>query len=104
MVVFKKESDDTMIDKDKFHMLNYIKKEEYVGSANGMRYMLKKKESENGIVLEATIWPEPFNYSKTPENKKQRNQFALDEEGFDSAVDWLNEQYEEQKELWDIVK
>ena len=32
-----------MIDYDHFHVLNYVKKEEYTGSMNGMRYMLKKK-------------------------------------------------------------
>ena len=32
-----------MIDKEKFHVLNYVKKEEYSASMDGMRYMLKKK-------------------------------------------------------------
>lgn len=35
-----------MIDKDKFHMFNYIKKEEYTGSMEGMRYMLRKKKGK----------------------------------------------------------
>ena len=37
-----------MIDKEKFNVLNYVKKEEYCGSMDGMRYMLKKKEKEEG--------------------------------------------------------
>ena len=60
-----------MIDKDKFHVLNYVRKEEYTGSMDGMRYMLKKKEKEDGSALEVIIWPEPYCFSKTEEEKKQ---------------------------------
>ena len=41
-----------MIDKEKFHVFNYVKKDEYTASMDGMRYMLKKKEKEEGSVLE----------------------------------------------------
>lgn len=61
-----------MIDKEKFHVLNYVKKEEYSASMDGMRYMLKKKEIEEGSRLEVIIWPEPYCYAKTPEEKKQQ--------------------------------
>ena len=37
--------DMAMIDKQTFHPLNYIKKEEYSGSMDGMRYLLKKVKS-----------------------------------------------------------
>ena len=47
-VFHKWENERKMIDKDKFHMFNYIKKEEYTGSMEGMRYMLRKKEGEEG--------------------------------------------------------
>lgn len=89
-----------MIDKEKFHVLNYIKKEEYIGSMEGMRYMLKKKAAEDGARLEAIIWPEPFCYGKTPEQKKQRQEFPLNEEGLGQAVDWMNGQYKTQGGLW----
>lgn len=92
-----------MIEKDKFHMLNYIKKEEYTGSMDGMRYMLRKKEGENAG-LEVIIWPEPFSYGATPEKKKQRREFELSQKGLEEAVDWMNGQYEEQKALWRVVK
>ena len=36
-------------------MFNYIKKEEYTGSMEGMRYMLRKKEGEE-VRLEAVIY------------------------------------------------
>lgn len=93
-----------MIDKEKFHVLNYIKKEEYTGSMKGMRYMLKKKDMEEETRLEVIIWPEPLGYAKTAENKKQRVDFTFSQEGLEEAVDWLNEQYVNQKALWDVMK
>lgn len=93
-----------MIDKDKFHVLNFVKKEEYAGSMEGMRYMLRKKELEGETWLNVTIWPEPYNFIKTPESKKQHMDFTFDPDGLEKAVDWMNEQYEQQKELWNIVR
>lgn len=93
-----------MIDQEKFHVLNYVKKEEYSASMDGMRYMLKKKETEEGARLEAIIWPEPYCYAKTPEEKKQRKEFAFTAEGVSEAAQWLNEQYVEQKPLWELSK
>lgn len=37
-----------MIEKDKFHIFNYIKKEEYCASMDGMRYMLKSIKKGTG--------------------------------------------------------
>lgn len=82
-----------MIEKDKFHVLNYVKKEDYTGSMEGMRYMLRKTAADGEPRLEAIIWPEPYNYIKTPEAKKQRMEFPLSEEGLAEAVDWMNERY-----------
>ena len=79
--------------------INYIKKEPFLGGFKGMRYQLVKK----GDGMEVTIWPEPYNYLHTPEEKKQRKEFALTIEGRDEAVKWLNEQYESQKPLWDLA-
>ncbi len=89
-----------MIDKEKFHVLNYIKKEEYSGSMDGMRYMLKKKETGEESVLEVIIWPEPYCYAKTAEEKKQRKEFPFSSEGVELAADWLNEQYESRESFW----
>ena len=93
-----------MIDKETFHPLNYIKKEEYSGSMDGMRYMLKKMPSEDGNDLLVTIWPEPFGIHATDEEKKQYLRLPLTAEGVAEAADWLNEQYLGQKELWDKAK
>ena len=93
-----------MIEKEKFHVLNYVKKEEYAASMDGMRYMLKKKDTDEGARLEVIIWPEPYCYAKTPEEKKQRKEFPFSAEGVEEAADWLNEQYVVQKPLWELSK
>ena len=77
--------------------INYIKKEPFTGGYKGMRYRLIK----SGDGMEVTIWPEPYNFLHTSDEKKQSKQFPLTIEGRNEAVDWLNEQYEVQKALWD---
>ena len=79
--------------------IQYIKKDDFTGSFKGMRYRLSKA----GDGMEVVIWPGPYNFIKTPENKKQRKEFPLTIEGKEEAVKWLNEQYEIQKSLWDSV-
>ena len=93
-----------MIEKEKFHVFNYVKKEEYSASMDGMRYMLKKKETEDGPKLEVIIWPQPYCYAKTPEENKQRMEFEFSQAGVEEAADWLNEQYAQQKPLWELSK
>lgn len=77
--------------------IQYIKKDDFTGSYKGMRYRLSKA----GDGMEVVIWPGPYNFFKTPEQKKQRKNFDLTIEGKEEAVKWLNEQYEVQKALWD---
>lgn len=89
-----------MIDKETFHPLNYIKKDEYSGSMDGMRYLLKKVKMDEEDKIRVTIWPEPLGINKTPEGEKQWIDVPLSAEGVEQAADWLNEQYEEQKERW----
>ena len=59
--------------------LEYIKKEDFLGSYKGMRYRLAKRQikeaEETKTVLEVIIWPEPYNFFKTPEEKKQKKYF-----------------------------
>lgn len=90
-----------MINKEQFKILNYVKKEEYTGSMDGMRYMIKKVDSEK---MEVIIWPEPNSFGKTPEDLKTRKTFDLSALGVEQAADYLNEEYTNQKKLWDISK
>lgn len=95
-----------MIDKATFHPLNYIKKEEYSGSMDGMRYLLKKVHSEeaDADVICVTVWPEPLNFFRTPQEQKTSIQVPLTAEGVEQAADWLNEQYETRRDYWTTQK
>ena len=70
-----------MIDKEKFHVFNYIKKEEYCASMDGMRYMMKRVKGEEADMIRVTIWPEPYGIHKTPEEEKQFIEVPLSEDG-----------------------
>lgn len=76
--------------------LNFIKKENLTGSYKGLRYMFVKEE-EN---LAVTIWPEPYCFEKTDEDKKTKKLFDFSEEGKKEAIDWMNEQYESRISEW----
>ena len=89
-----------MLDKETFHPLNYIKKEEYSGSMEGMRYLLKKVKSGEQDVIRVTIWPEPFNLLRTPDDLKESIEVPLTTEGVEQAADWINERYETDKDKW----
>lgn len=90
-----------MIDKEKFNVLNYVKMEEYTGSMDGMRYMLKAMGKEE---FEAIIWPEPNAYAYTEEKLKTRKRFPLTREGIEDVADYLNEFYLQNKDLWELSK
>ena len=89
-----------MLDKETFHPLNYIKKEEYTGSMEGMRYMLKKVTAGEDTKMRVTVWPEPFGIHRTPPEYTRFIDLPLTEEGVREATDWLNEQYEADREKW----
>ncbi len=89
-----------MLDKETFHPLNYIKKEEYSGSMEGMRYMLKRVKSGEADAIRVTIWPEPFNLQHTPDHLKESIEVPLTAEGVDQAADWINGRYEAEREKW----
>ncbi len=89
-----------MIDKQTFHPLNYIKKEEYSGSMDGMRYLLKRDKDGEEDAIRVTVWPEPLGIYKTPQEKQTSVLVPLSAEGVEQAADWLNDQYETRKDYW----
>ncbi len=80
----------------------YNKKAVLKASFEGMRYQVEQyqENEEADKVLRATIWPEPFCYEKTPEEKKTVETFSYTEEGLDQVYNWLCQQYEERQEQW----
>lgn len=69
--------------------LNYIKKERFTGSDNGMRFLFEKKKKEEQDVILACVWPEPFAFDHTAEEKKEFQEFPLSEDGLKEAVAWV---------------
>ncbi len=90
-----------MILREDILSMEFLKKSEYTGSHQGMRYRLEGIAEGDGKVLKATVWPEPFNFFRTPEEKKISATFLFSEEGVTEAVDWMNRRLVEDAALWD---
>ena len=95
---------DAVIDLSGMISIPFLKKSVFTGSYQGMRYLLRRDEKVTGeateetpavteTVLTAVIWPEPFNYIMTAEEKKKSREFPFTMEGIRSAVAWMNEEY-----------
>lgn len=84
-----------MIERKDVMPVNFLKKEKFNGSFQGMRYRMEKTDKEEGTVLTVTVWPEPYGYDATPEEEKQREEFSFDENGILNGVEWLNQKYPE---------
>ena len=52
----------------------------------------------------AIIWPEPYCFEATPEEKKTTNRFPFTMEGKEQMVAWLNEQYQTRFDEWEAVR
>lgn len=78
-----------MINRNDLVPINYYKKEPFYGSYKGMRYRVIK----NDDVLLATVWPEPYNFESTADEKKKSAEFEFTQSGVEQAYQWLDEQY-----------
>ncbi|MCM1326038.1 MAG: hypothetical protein NC094_08480 [Bacteroidales bacterium] len=79
-----------------------MKKTEYTGCHQGMRYRLETETDGEGIKkLKVTVWPEPFNFFRTPEEEKQSAYFDFEEDGIVDAIAWMNDRLFEDKEKWE---
>lgn len=90
-----------MIQREDILSMEYLKKTEFTGCHRGMRYRLEGISGEDGKKLKVTVWPEPFNFFKTPEEKKQSAEFAFAEDGVVEAVAWMNERLVQDCDKWE---
>ena len=91
-----------MIKRDDILSMEYLKKTEFTGCHQGMRYRLEGVTDEEGEKkLRVTVWPEPFNFFTTPEEQKMSACFSFDEDGVVDAVAWMNDRLFEDKEKWE---
>lgn len=86
-----------MIAKETFVPMAFLKKETYTGSMGGMRYWVKKEDEQ----FKAAVYPEPYCYEATPEERKTRAEFEFTPEGREAVIEWLNTQYESRKTEWE---
>ena len=92
-----------MIQREDILSMEYLKKTEYTGCHQGMRYRLEKREKEEQKELLVTIWPEPFNFFQTPAEQKTSKSFSFDEDGVVDAIAWMNDMLFEQKDRWEAA-
>ena len=83
-----------MLARADFLSLNFVKKEDYTGSYQGMRYMLHQAEVEEEKKLQIYLWPEPFCFDATPKEQMISEILPFSEDGLAQGIDWMNEQYE----------
>lgn len=111
-----------MITSDDILNMNFYKKEKFTGSYQGMRYLIKKDavpdESSDSApamtgdslkdapamtdVFRVTIWPGPYNFASTDDDKKTSATFPFTPDGKDAVVAWLNEQWQSRKSEWPV--
>lgn len=75
-----------------------LKKEPFSGSHLGMRYLFQCEEDKEHFCV--YLYPEPWSFEKTPEEEKEKASFPMTEEGMDTAVSWILERFEAQREKW----
>lgn len=90
-----------MIQREDILSIEYLKKSEFTGCHQGMRYRLEGINRADEKQLKVTVWPEPFNYFKTPDEKKQSAYFTFAENGVLEAIEWMNERFENASEMWE---
>lgn len=90
-----------LIQRDDILSLEFLKKTAYTGCHQGMRYRLEQAEGQEGAKrLRCTVWPEPFSFFATPEEEKETEEFAFEEDGVAEAVAWMNGRLAEEEGKW----
>ena len=83
-----------MLTRAAFLSLNFVKKEDYTGSYQGMRFLLHQELVDEKKQLKVYLWSEPFGFEATPEDQKIAKLFEFSDNGLDAAIEWMNEMYE----------
>ncbi|MCI9532288.1 MAG: hypothetical protein HFH38_11210 [Lachnospiraceae bacterium] len=95
-----------MIERKDVLSLPYLKKADFSGSYEGLRFRFRKAENGEGgqPALEVAAWEGPYCYDVTPEGKKQRTEVSFSEEGIVQGIAWLNGIWEAEPERWKAAK
>lgn len=71
------QEENSMIMRKDVMPVNFLKKENFTGSDRGMRYRMEKTDGEEKTVLTVTVWPEPYGYDATSEEKKRESSLTF---------------------------
>ncbi len=97
-----------MIERTALYHIPFYKKTDFTGSYKGMHYKIGKASveqqtddgAEQKTVLKATIWPGPYSFDATPQEKKESELFAFSDDGITAACSWLNQKYAEKEDVY----
>ena len=90
-----------MLTYDEALNLNYYKKTSFTGWMNPLRFLIKMEKTEEGTsIFHAWVWPGPYIFDLTDDQKKIDHTAPFTEEGKHQIVDWINEQYLSHKDIW----
>ena len=86
--------------KDILSMNFYSYGEAFTGSDSGMRFRVKMEKRETGRdendkpvyekYFDVAVWPEPYSYESTEEDKITKKEFPFTEEGYRAVIEHLN--------------
>lgn len=89
-----------MIERADLLSFPFYKKEQFTGSFQGMRYLIRKASGEDEDMFEVFTWPGPYNFASTEENKKVRKTFPFAADSLDLITRYLNDTFESGKGNW----
>lgn len=87
-----------MIERKSLLALNFYKSSPFTGSDGNLRYRIEKVElaiegsEDTETKLQATVWPGPFAFAHTADEKKTTYVAAFSEDGMQDITDWINAQ------------
>ena len=103
-----------ILNKDSYGLTWYEHAQPYLGSHRGMRFRIARDpmddvalappDKKGDATFLVTIWPEPFCFECTEEEKKTSAHFPFTLEGKEQMIEWLNEQYEARYDEWEAVR
>ena len=70
--------------------LSFLQKSPYTGSFQGIRYRIEKQEEGEEKSLLVYTWPEPYAFSHTPEEEKEKKSFPFSEKGLEEIRLYLS--------------
>ncbi|MDD6194087.1 MAG: hypothetical protein PUB19_04200 [Lachnospiraceae bacterium] len=88
-----------MIERKSLLALNFYKSSPFTGSDGNLRYRIEKIQlpiegsEDTETKLQATVWPGPYAFAKTEDEKKTTFVAAFSEDGLQDITDWINSQH-----------